>query len=288
MAPPDAEPARPSVPSDSNDLAADPHRLRGDHAVVTAILNAYALPSLVEPSEMASDTVVVIDVLRASTTMIYALEAGATAVIPCLEVGDALREAKRRQRDHILLGGERDGLPIEGFDLGNTPTDYTAERVEGRDVIFTTTNGTRALHHCRQADQVIVAAFANASAVVERLLGHQRIHILCAGTRGQYSRDDVLCAGLLVERLQRLSGGRYTLNVQAITARENWTSAFALPYAIGAEPLPTETLAQQLRESLGGRNLGEIGLDADVVTAARIDVSRIVPTLDQETFRVVP
>ena len=254
------------------------------------VLNVYALPKFAAPEELAGGTVVVIDVLRASTTIVCALEAGATEVIPCQEVEEARAAAGRLPRDAVVLGGERGGLPIDGFDLGNSPREYRDHRVAGKSLVFTTTNGTRAILRARHADRVLIGAFVNATAVIEQLLGQEQVHLLCAGTGGRYGRDDVLMAGLLVERLQRQGGVQgalpYRLNAQAVTARESWVSSFAPPLALGAEPLDPELLAAQLRETIGGRNLTAVGLEADILTAARLDRFPSVPELDPQTFRI--
>jgi 2-phosphosulfolactate phosphatase len=249
-------------------------------------LNVYALPRFVEPEQMAGETVVVIDVLRSSTTIVHALDAGADEVIPCLEVSDALALAEQFPADEVVLGGERDGVLIEGFQLGNSPDEYTPDQVGGKTVILTTTNGTRAMVHARQADEIFVAALVNASAIVRRLLDREHVHILCSGTDGKISEDDVLLAGLLVERLQRQGGMVYQQNAQAITAREYWLGAFALPQALGAEPLSPERLAAELRKTLGARNLLALGLDDDILAAARLDRFDLVPRLDPETLRI--
>jgi 2-phosphosulfolactate phosphatase len=249
-------------------------------------LHVYALPSFAAPEDFIGGTVVVIDVLRATTTIVFALEAGAVEVIPCLEVSDARAIAEEFLPGTAVLGGERKGLPIEGFDLGNSPAEYTPETVGGKSVIFTTTNGTRAMLQCRKAGQVFLGAFVNVSAVCQRLLGRDKIQLLCSGTRGEFGRDDILLAGLLVHWLQRRAAGAYQLNAQAITAREDWISAFAVPFSSGAEPLSPELLAQQLCNSPGGRNLTSIGLEADILAAAQIDCSKMVPELDPESLRI--
>ncbi len=255
---------------------------------MTRELYVHALPTLVEPEEMAGKTVVVIDVLRASTTIVHALEAGAREVIPCLEVEDAREMAARMPQNDVLLGGERKGLPIEGFDLGNSPLEYTADRVNGRSVVFTTTNGTRAMERCRLASRVLIGAFVNAGAVCRELAGSEQIHLLCAGTRGQIGYDDVLLAGLLVERLRRRGDTTYDLNAQAVTARETWLAAFALPLALGAEPLEPQRLARHLCKTAGGRNLVAIGREDDILTAAELDRFSIVPKLDPHSLRIRP
>ena len=175
-------------------------------------------------------------------------------IIPCLEVADARAAAEQFPAEGVLLGGEREGLPIEGFQLGNSPEKYTPERVGGKTVIFTTTNGTRAMNHARQADEIIIAAFVNAGGgppAVRPRAGRYP----CAGTDGRIGQDDVLLAGLLVERLEREGGMVDQQNTQAITAREFWLNSFALPQALGAEPLEADRLAGELHKSLGGQNL---------------------------------
>ena len=249
-------------------------------------LHVYALPTLVAAEELAGATVVVIDVLRASTTIIHALNAGAAEIIPCGEVEQARALAADFPREEVVLGGERGGLPIDGFDLGNSPSEYTPDRVAGRTIVFTTTNGTRAMMRCRKAGRVLIGAFVNASAVAEQLVGCERISLLCAGTEGEYSRDDILMAGLLVDRLQRQSGILYELNAQAMTARENWTSSFAVPYVVGAEPFPPGLLVKELRRSAGGRNLVAVGLEEDMQTAAQIDRFRVLPEMDPDTLHI--
>jgi len=250
------------------------------------VLNVYALPRLVAPEELAGSTVVVIDVLRASTTIVHALAAGAREVIPCTEVEEARRIAADFAPGEAVLGGERSGVRIDGFDLGNSPSEYTRQTVGGRTLVFTTTNGTRAMAVCRQADRVLIGAFVNARAVCDRLAEAERIALLCSGTRGEIGRDDVLLGGLLVERLQRRKGPTCQRNVQAIIARENWASSFAVPIALGAEPMDPELLARELRTSPGGQNLLAIGLDDDILTAAQTDRFDCVPELDPQTMRI--
>jgi len=249
-------------------------------------LNVYALPKFVDPRELAGGTAVVIDVLRATTTIAYALDAGAKQIIPCLEIADALALAEQFSPDEVLLGGEREGSPIEGFDLGNSPDEYTPERVEGKTVVFTTTNGTRAINHARAADEVVLAAFVNAGAIVRRLVDREHVHILCAGTDGKMSDDDILLAGMLVERLQREGGMVYQQNGQAMTARETWLHSFALPQALGAEPLDPDRLATELRKSLAAQNLMSLGLDDDILAASWISRFDLVPQLDPKTMRI--
>jgi 2-phosphosulfolactate phosphatase len=260
-------------------------------------LNVYALPKFADPEALAGGTAVVIDVLRATTTIIYALQAGAKTVIPCGEIEEARRIAARFSPNEKILGGERGGLPIEGFDLGNSPEEYTPERVRGKTVVFTTTNGTQALLHAKRAKQIVLGAFVNATAVVQHLIGQEEVHLLCAGTDGQATDEDIMLAGMLAEKLQRQGGGQYKLNEHAIAAGELWRHTLEIirgdcpdfrinengSVSIRSAPEP---LAKILRHSLGGKNLVALGMDRDILAAARIDRFAIVPIFDPETFCV--
>ena len=121
-------------------------------------LATYFLPTLVGPGELDGETAVVIDLLRASTTICHALAAGATAVVPCLEVEEAKRIDAMLPPGKAILGGEREGVRIPGFDLGNSPDEFRPDTVGGRTVVFTTTNGTRAMNECRRAAQVFIGS----------------------------------------------------------------------------------------------------------------------------------
>src|SRR3954469_23642043 len=154
-------------------------------------LDVYLLPDLAEPAALAGKTVVVIDVLRATTTIVHALAAGAKEVVPCLEVEEARRIATERGGEAVT-GGERGGKQIPGFDLGNSPAEYSRERVAGKTVVFTTTNGTRAMQRCKSASRVLLGAFVNFSAVCRELSGVEQIALVCAGTDGHVTREDTL------------------------------------------------------------------------------------------------
>ena len=174
-------------------------------------IHVHLLPDLVEENALTGATVVVMDVLRATTTLTCALAAGASGVIVCREVNEARQiadslklEAPDAQRP--LLGGEREGIRIAGFDLGNSPAEYTREAVGGRTLVFTTTNGTRACLRCRQARRVLLGALVNRRAVLQALVGENQIHLMCAGTRGEITREDALCAGARGGRSHRAEG----------------------------------------------------------------------------------
>ena len=168
-------------------------------------VQVHLTPRLVASPLLAGGVAVVIDVLRATTTMIHALAAGCTAVRPCAEVEEAQDLAGAMRAGRVLLGGERDGKPLPGFDVGNSPKEYTAARCRGAALVLTTSNGTRALLHAAGAARVLVAAFVNYSAVCEQLRREARpIHIVCAGDGGAVALEDALLAGALVDFLADL------------------------------------------------------------------------------------
>lgn len=235
-------------------------------------LRVFNLPRQVAPEELADSTVVVIDLLRASSTICQALAAGAREVVPFLEVEEAVAAAAA-DRANVVLGGERGGRRIEGFDLGNSPSEYTSESVGGRRVFITTTNGTRALHHARQAKQILVGAFVNLSAVARSLLDAPQVDILCAGTEGEESLEDILAAGAIVEQLVASDRAKWRLSDAAETALATWQAR-------------GNKLAVELRFTPGGVNLLAIGMDRDLVDCARVDSLPVVPEYDPIAGRI--
>lgn len=228
----------------------------------------------------AGGIAIVIDVLRASTTIITALAHGATRVRPVRTVGEARALAGSTE---TLLGGERGGKPIEGFDLGNSPLEYTRERVAGRDVVFTTTNGTAALHACGDAVEVLVGGVVNRSAVAAvalRLAGGEPrdIHLVCAGTDGAVTEEDLLGAGAILQAAIQLGADEHRdLDAPARAA----VADFRAVEQSGGDP--ATALACVFATSVGGRNLITIGMENDLAPAAAIDSLPVVPRLDQAT-----
>ena len=281
-----------SVCSLVNKRRAENARMTMQRSAKSRRIDVFLLPALVAPEELAGKTTVVIDVLRATTTIIHALAAGASQVVPCLEVEDACRVAAEAP-GQIVLGGERGGLPIHGFDLGNSPADYTPARVGGKIVAFTTTNGTRAMLHCRSARRVLIGAFVNFSAICRELAEAGNVALVCAGTDGHVTREDTLFAGAVVHELASpgpplpLGEGRgegagkskFCLNDQAEIAADAWR-------ACASDLTGHNLLGSALRASRGGRNLIDTGQENDIDLAAQIDRFDIVPELDLSTWRI--
>jgi 2-phosphosulfolactate phosphatase len=235
-------------------------------------IEVHLLPDLVPPGRLVGGLAVVVDVLRATTTMIHALAAGCTAVRPCLEVDEARTLADSMRAGRVLLGGERGGVPLDGFDLGNSPREYTASTCRGRTLVMTTTNGTRALLRAAEAGRVLLAGFVNYSAVCEQLRQDPRpIHIVCAGTEGAVTLEDTLLAGALVDYLSE--AGQVRLNDSARLAWDCFEHHGRV--LVGAMQL-----------SHGGANLVRLGYDEDIPAAALVDLFHLVPELRRDPLRV--
>lgn len=238
------------------------------------------------PGAPAGGIAVVIDVLRASTTMVTAVAEGAAAVWPVAALGEARRLAARLG-PAAVLGGERGGERISGFDLGNSPLEYTSNRVAGRDVVITTTNGTAAIAACTGAAETLVGAIVNRRAValaVRKLATPGRftdVHLVCAGTDGAVSAEDVLGAGAILEAALASSPAREHSLDQAAAA------ALAAFRQVAAHDDPVAALVAAFRRSPGGGNLLALGMDADLDTCGRIDTQSVVPRLDRTTGRAV-
>lgn len=168
---------------------------------------------------LAGRSAVVVDVLRATTTVVAAFEAGCRRVVPAPDADAARREAALLPVGEGLLAGEQHGDRIPGFDLGNSPLEYVADRVAGRTIVLTTTNGTRAMLAARAAAKATVAALTNLDAAAGWCLAAGRdVTVLCAGEEGGFSLEDAVCAGLLVERVAA-GAGSAELSDGAVAAR---------------------------------------------------------------------
>jgi 2-phosphosulfolactate phosphatase len=205
----------------------------------------------------------VIDTLRATTTITAILERGALAVRPVADLKTAYAQ-KTRDPD-ILLGGERNNRPPEGFDGGNSPHDWPKERVIGRRVAFTTTNGTQAIERVRKIPRLVLAALINAEACARYLWHLQEPTLLVAsGSRGAPALEDVLAAGAVAH---------YWPHADRTDAAEIACTVFERNRA---------RLSEAVRLSDHGRDLDQMGLAEDLTFAARLDVSMVVPILDAD------
>ena len=235
-------------------------------------VQVHLLPELVPAGRLAGGVAVVIDVLRASTTMLHALVAGCTSIRPCAEVSEARALANNLPAGKAILGGERGGLPLPDFDMGNSPRSYTSARCKNTTLVLTTTNGTRALLRAAEAERVLIGAFGNFSAVCAQLRQDRRpLHLVCAGTDGEVTLEDTLLAGALVDCLSDAMDLR--LNDSARLAWDCFENHGRL-------------LQAALELSQGGRHLTALGLGDDIRAAAAVDQFALVPELKRDPLRI--
>jgi 2-phosphosulfolactate phosphatase len=234
------------------------------------------------PEAVRGGVAVVIDVLRASTTIVTALAGGAVAVRPVAAVEEA-RSLATRLGAAAILGGERGGVRIPGFDLGNSPAEYTADRVAGRTVVITTTNGTAALAACEPAREVLVGAIVNRTAVaatarrLAKAAGGATVHLVCAGTDGVVTAEDVLAAGAILDAAASdPDAAGDDLDPAALAARDAFRGLVA-----AHSPDPSAALVRAFAAAPGGTNLVTLGMAGDLAICARIDALAIVPRLDR-------
>lgn len=221
--------------------------------------------------DLTDAAVVVIDVLRATSTVAQALANGARAIYPTSSTEEAMRLAQSLGREEILLCGERRGLKIEGYDLGNSPAEFTREAVEGKRLVMNTTNGTQAFLAAEGGEPILAASFLNLAAVVDRVVGLERVVAICSGREGLFSLEDALCAGLLVRRLEASRGDALELGDGARAARA---------LAELAEPTP-----EFLAGTDAGRLLIDAGFGADLELCAGLDRVRVVPVMEERVIR---
>jgi 2-phosphosulfolactate phosphatase len=259
-----------------------------------ASVTVHLLPALIPAGALKGGVAVVIDVLRATTTMIHALAAGCDAVVPCGEVEEARSLAGGLPRGSAVLVGERQGLPIRGFDLGNSPGACTPANCSGKTVVMTTTNGTRAILASLDAQRVLVAGFVNLRATIDALRSDGRpIHLVCAGTDGMVSLEDTMFAGAIArvfddgewDRAEGPDSEGLTdsplANDQAEIAASLWRETESLIEA-------GYPLSDALSEGRGGRRVLALGLQADLDDVARVDRFPFAAELLRDPLRMVP
>jgi 2-phosphosulfolactate phosphatase len=235
---------------------------RDDSPVIHVLAAGHALADHADPDGVT----LVVDVLRAGTTIACALHAGARGIIPVSTAEEAMRLGATLDRDSTLLCGERESLRIEGFDLGNSPAEMTPAVVEGKTIVLLTTNGAPALAAAGSRGPAIAASLVTLRASALRAASADRVVIACAGSGGLFSIEDFLCAGLLVEEILRESGAERRLDDGARLARD-------------VARAHQGNLAAALRSCDHGRRLQGLGFDADLEIAADFDRFGFAPIL---------
>lgn len=231
-------------------------------------IDLHVTPHEAERAPLEKRQLVVVDVLRSCSTIATALRNGATKVIPVGTVEEAMRLAQTMDAKQRLLCGERDGVKVNGFDLGNSPREYEKGRVEGKTILFASTNASPVMSGLLVGREQRLLSYVNVSAVAEAVrLDGADLTIVCAGRNGRLSLEDTACAGALVRRLtEGGTDGRPVLNDAAELAA-------AYDRAHGGSP---EAI---LRRSDHGRYLIELGFEDDLPICAAVDSIPVVPFL---------
>lgn len=242
-------------------------------------LDVYFGAHSVSSADVQGRVVVVIDVLRASTTIAVALANGARTVIPFDSADEAVTRSKSLARGDYKLAGERKNLMIPGFDLGNSPREYTREAVEGKTILFTTTNGTSALIAVQPAREVLVGAFVNFTAVSAMMRAAARarsdLAIVAAGSDRHFSLEDAVCAGRFVRTIRR--------GLTDVTLNDGAQATVQL------ERRYANDLPRLFAEASHGRALIDMGFAEDLAVCAQLDGYPVVPVYqDRQVTKLGP
>jgi 2-phosphosulfolactate phosphatase len=231
---------------------------------VIGLLDVAATPAFAA-ARPPCETVVVIDVLRATSSIVTALDNGAAGIVPVREADEAIAVMRRIGRERVLLCGERKSRLIEGFDLDNSPASYTRDRIDGKTLVFTTTNGTRALLEAMHTGTTVYCgALLNRAAIVELLLASTGdARILCSGSEGAQSFEDTIGAGAIADAL---------LHHDKKLALTDEARAAATVFAANDKRLTTA-----IASGTHARSLIAAGFAADVASCAQLDTSRCTP-----------
>lgn len=220
-------------------------------------------PALLPLYAVKEYIVVIIDIFRATSSICYGIENGAAAIIPVAEVAECA--AYREKGHNFLLAAERNGEVVEGFDFGNSPFSYTPEKIAGKTVVLTTTNGTHALHLSRAAKKVVIGSFLNLSSLAEWLRQqHDHVLLVCAGWKNNFNLEDTLFAGAVVDKLKN---DDYKLDDPAIAAHDL--------YKIGQDDINA-----YLKKTSHSERLKKLGIEEDITFCLRVDLITAIPLLE--------
>ncbi len=252
------------------------------------VLDAVLLPSLVQPDFFSGKTVVVVDVLRATTTITSAIHAGCRYVLPQGSIETARQthakfEANPETAGVSMMGGERKGKIVPGFHGGNSPVEYTPDVVADKILILATTNGTVAMDHCAQASRILIGSMVNVTAVAQQVVDDPNLVVLCSGTDRWITSEDVIFAGAFLQRVQELRQqaglpvGKLT--DPAMIAINHWQT-------VQRQVDAGTPLADFFKNARGGVNLVKIGHTPDIEFAANIDSVPVVSELNTKTWQI--
>ena len=228
-------------------------------------LNVCLTPALLPLFNVEDYIVVVIDIFRATSSICYGIENGAEAIIPVSQVEECA--AYREKGLDYLLAAERDGSVVEGFDLGNSPFSYTKEKVAGKTIVLTTTNGTHALHLSRSAKKIVIGSFLNLTALSNWLnTQNENVLLVCAGWKNNFNLEDTLFAGAVIEQLKDKG---FVLDDAAIAANDL--------FQVGKNDINV-----YLQKTSHGERLKKLGIEKDIEFCLQVDLTTAIPVLAGE------
>ncbi len=218
-------------------------------------------PALIDLYAIENSIVVVIDVLRATSSMVYGIDNGAKAIIPVAQVEECLNYSGQG----YLLAAERNGEVVKGYDFGNSPFSYTADKVAGKTIVLTTTNGTKALHLARsRASQVVIGSFLNLQSLCNWLKTQEKdVLLLCAGWKDQFNLEDTLFAGAVAKELRQ---GFVHFDDSSVAAGDLYNIA-------------KEDLRAYLHKSSHSQRLAELNIEEDVKFCLQLNICQAIPVL---------
>jgi 2-phosphosulfolactate phosphatase len=220
-------------------------------------------PALIPLYKVEDYIVVIVDVFRATTSICYGIENGAEAIIPVSQVEEC--SAYREKGLDYLLAAERDGAIVAGFDFGNSPFSYTKEKVAGKTIVLTTTNGTHALHLSRNAKQIVIGSFINLTAICNWLkTQNENILLVCSGWKNNFNLEDTLFSGAVVEQLKQ---SNFRLDDPAIAANDLYQ-------------LAKNDLDLYLKKTSHSERLKKLGIEEDIAFCLNVDLTTAIPVLE--------
>jgi len=236
--------------------------------------NVIFTPAGAEELSFTGKTTVVVDVLRATTTIINALNNGAKEIIPVASVEFAVKVSGGMFGGLTLLGGERNTKKIEGFALGNSPREYTPEIVNGKSIILYTTNGTKALAKAKFSKNLFAASFSNLSAIAEHMysLNHD-VEILCAGRNNSFSLEDTVCAGKMIAEIIKFK--------EDVELTDTAKASVALSKSFG------RSILKMLMETEHGQLLIENGFEDDIKFCSKVNNINAIPTFNGHGLKLL-
>ncbi len=224
-------------------------------------------------SEVADQTSVVIDVLRTGSSIVQAMANGAQEIYPAASTEEAIRLASSLGREDSMLCGSSRYTMIEGFDIGNSPTEFTPEKIRGKRLVLSTTNGTRVFQLVEGSASVLICCLMNLGAVVDEVLESESLTIVCAGSEEGISLEDTICAGMFINRLSEEYKVDLVLNDAgrlAKNAQEHFT--IDKEFRAGTER---------------GKKLREGGFEMDLDLCSQLDIYSVVPEMREKVVRLM-